>query len=102
MSAITAKSACTILVLTLLLPSSAWSSDLLKKGMNMLSTGKSGISTPSAGSSLTQGEMGDGLKEALRVGTGNVVSSWEQRTGSISTRTSTFPCPENWARCRRR
>ena len=51
MSKITVKSACTILVLALLLPSAAWSSDLLKKGMNMLSTGKSGISTPSAGSS---------------------------------------------------
>lgn len=62
-----------IALLLTLLPLSVWSSDLLSKGMGMLSGSGLGSSS-TAGSSLTQGEMGDGLKEALRVGTGNVVS----------------------------
>ena len=44
--------------------------DLLQKGLGMMTSGGSGSSS----GSLSQGEMGDGLKEALRVGTDAVVS----------------------------
>lgn len=52
-------------------------SSLLKQGLNLLSSSNSG----SGSGSLTQTEMGDGLKEALRVGTEAVVSQLGQTDG---------------------
>lgn len=61
--------------------------DLLKQGLGLLSTGGSGSG------SLTQGEMGDGLKEALRVGTEAVVSRLGRTDGFNADKAIHIPLP---------
>ena len=81
----TMLAAATLLLLT---ASSAWSqSSLLKQGLNMLSSGSS------SSSSLTQTEMGDGLKEALRVGTEAVVSQLGRTDGFYGDKAIHIPLP---------
>ena len=60
-------------------PAVAQFSDLLKKGQELLG-GSSGGSS-GALSSLSTGEIANGLKEALRVGSGRVVNQVGQRNG---------------------
>jgi hypothetical protein len=61
--------------------------DLLKQGLGLLSSGGSGSG------SLTQGEMGDGLKEALRVGTEAVVAQLGKTDGFNADKAIHIPLP---------
>jgi hypothetical protein len=64
--------------------------DLLQQGLKVLSSsGGSG----SGGGSLTQTEMGDGLKEALRVGTEAVVSQLGRPDGFYGDKAVHIPLP---------
>ena len=63
--------------------------DLLQKGLGLVT---SGGSSPAAGS-LTQGEMGDGLKEALRVGTETVVAQLGKTDGFNADKAIHIPLP---------
>ncbi len=63
--------------------------DLLQKGLELV---KPGGSSSSAGS-LTQGEMGDGLKEALRVGTETVVAQLGKTDGFNADKAIHIPLP---------
>ncbi len=84
----TTKTMLAAAALLLLTASSAWSqSSLLKQGLNMLSSGSS------SSSSLTQTEMGDGLKEALRVGTEAVVSQLGRTDGFYGDKAIHIPLP---------
>lgn len=62
-------------------------SNLLQQGLGLISSG--GSST----GSLTQGEMGDGLKEALRVGTEAVVSRLGKTDGFNTDKAIHIPLP---------
>ncbi len=62
-------------------------SNLLQQGLGLISSG--GSST----GSLTQGEMGDGLKEALRVGTDAVVSRLGKTDGFNTDKAIHIPLP---------
>ena len=62
-------------------------SNLLQQGLGLMSSG--GSST----GSLTQGEMGDGLKEALRVGTEAVVSRLGKTDGFNTDKAIHIPLP---------
>ena len=64
-------------------------SDLLQKGLGMMTSGGSGSSS----GSLSQGEMGDGLKEALRVGTDAVVSRLGKTDGFYGDKAIHIPLP---------
>jgi hypothetical protein len=64
-------------------------SDLLQKGLGLVT---SGGASPSSGS-LTQTEMGDGLKEALRVGTEAVVSRLGTTDGFNADKAIHIPLP---------
>ena len=67
-----------ILAAAVLMSATVWAqSNLLQQGLGLLSSGGSKTG------SLSQGEMGDGLKEALRVGTGNVVAKLAQTDGFV-------------------
>ena len=63
--------------------------DLLQKGLELV---KPSGSSSSAGS-LTQGEMGDGLKEALRVGTETVVAQLGKTDGFNADKAIHIPLP---------
>jgi len=66
---------------------SGWSQNkLLQQGLGMLSSG-------GGSSTLTQGEMGDGLKEALRVGTEAVVSRLGKTDGFNADKAIHIPLP---------
>ncbi len=54
-----------------------------------------------AASELTVGEIAEGLKEALRVGTGNVVANLGQRDGFFADQIAHIPLPENLQRPRK-
>lgn len=54
-------------------PATAQLGDMMKKGQDMLG-GSSGSARPGAGSGLSTGDIANGLKEALRVGSERVVS----------------------------
>lgn len=62
-------------------------SNLLQQGLGLMSSGGSGSG------SLTQGEMGDGLKEALRVGTEAVVSRLGKTDGFNTDKAIHIPLP---------
>ena len=64
-------------------------SDLLQKGLGLVTSGGSSAST----GSLTQGEMGDGLKEALRVGTESVVAQLGKTDGFNADKAIHIPLP---------
>ena len=84
----TTKTMLAAAALLLLTATSAWSqSSLLKQGLNMLSSGSS------SSGSLTQTEMGDGLKEALRVGTEAVVSQLGRTGGFYGDTAIHIPLP---------
>lgn len=61
--------------------------NLLQQGLGLMSSGSSGSG------SLTQGEMGDGLKEALRVGTDTVVSQLGKNDGFNADKAIHIPLP---------
>lgn len=61
--------------------------NLLQQGLGLMSSGGSGSG------SLTQGEMGDGLKEALRVGTEAVVSRLGKTDGFNTDKAIHIPLP---------
>ncbi|HCU68050.1 MAG TPA: DUF4197 domain-containing protein [Desulfomicrobium sp.] len=63
--------------------------DLLQKGLELV---KPSGSSSSAGS-LTQGEMGDGLKEALRIGTETVVAQLGKTDGFNGDKAIHIPLP---------
>jgi len=77
--------------LILICAAPAWSSDLLKQGLGLVTSGSS--LTSSSSSSLSQGEMGDGLKEALRVGTDAVVSQLGATDGFNADKAIHIPLP---------
>jgi hypothetical protein len=82
------KTAC-ILAALLVLATSGWTQNsLLQQGLGMVSAGGS-----SSSGSLSQGEMGDGLKEALRVGTGTVVSQLGKSDGFNADKAIHIPLP---------
>lgn len=80
---------CAVLAAALLLAtaSARAQSDLLQQGLGLLSSG----GTQSG--SLSQGEMGDGLKEALRMGTEAVVSRLGQTDGFFADQAIRIPLP---------
>ncbi len=61
--------------------------NLLQQGLGLLSSGGSQTG------SLSQGEMGDGLKEALRVGTEKVVANLGQTDGFYTDKAIHIPLP---------
>lgn len=61
--------------------------NLLQQGLGLMSSGSSGSG------SLSQGEMGDGLKEALRVGTDTVVSKLGKTDGFNTDKAIHIPLP---------
>ncbi len=83
------RSLCMAAILLLLGSTLAWSqNNLLKQGLGLLSSGSGG-----SASSLSQGEMGDGLKEALRVGTDAVVSRLGTTDGFYGDKAIHIPLP---------
>ena len=62
-----------LLALLFAIPAAAQLGDMLKKGQDMLG-GSSGGSSSGAAGALSTGDIAGGLKEALRVGSGRVVS----------------------------
>jgi len=89
----------TVVIITILPAVSFAKNKLLEQGMEMLNSGNSqpvsgASSTNAAGrSSLSQGEMGDGLKEALRIGTDTVVSKLGKTDGFNSDKNIHIPLP---------
>jgi hypothetical protein len=82
------KTAGVFALMLLLVSTSGWAqSNLLQQGLGLISSG--GAKT----GSLSQGEMGDGLKEALRVGTENVVAQLGQAGGFYSDKAIRIPLP---------
>jgi hypothetical protein len=82
------KTVCAFCILAMFCATSAPAqSDLLKQGLNMLSSGAS------SSGSLTQSEMGDGLKEALRVGTESVVAQLGRTDGFYGDKAIHIPLP---------
>jgi hypothetical protein len=82
------KSICMLIALILLATAGWTQNNLLQQGLGILSSGGS-----SSSSSLSQGEMGDGLKEALRVGTGAVVSQLGAKDGFNADKAIHIPLP---------
>jgi hypothetical protein len=79
---------CALVVALLLVAGSGWAqNNLLQQGLGLLSS--SGTQT----GSLSQGEMGDGLKEALRVGTEAVVSRLGKTDGFYGDKAIHIPLP---------
>lgn len=77
-----------LFVALLLVPATASAQNsLLQQGLGLLSQGGS------ATGSLSQGEMGDGLKEALRVGTETVVAQLGQTDGFNTDKAIHIPLP---------
>ncbi len=82
------KTICALAAALLLICSPGWAQDsLLQQGLGLLS------SSSSKTSSLSQGEMGAGLKEALRVGTENVVAQLGQTGGFYTDKAIHIPLP---------
>lgn len=82
------KTVCALVTALLLVAVSGWAqSNLLQQGLGLLSSGGS------QSSSLSQGEMGDGLKEALRVGTEAVVSRLGKADGFYGDKAIHIPLP---------
>lgn len=82
------KTVCALVAALLLVAVSGWAqSNLLQQGLGLLSSGGS------QSSSLSQGEMGDGLKEALRVGTEAVVSRLGKADGFYGDKAIHIPLP---------
>lgn len=70
--------------------------DLLKRGQDLLGTGGGAPATGGkAGSSLSPGEMGGGLKEALRVGTETVVAKLGKADGFNRDSAIHIPLPDS-------
>ncbi|SFJ93387.1 Protein of unknown function [Desulfomicrobium apsheronum] len=83
------KIVCALVTMLLLGSVSGWAQNsLLQQGLGLLSSGD-GAKT----GSLSQGEMGDGLKEALRVGTENVVAKLGQTDGFNTDEAIHIPLP---------
>ena len=79
---------CVLAAVLLLMSATVWAqSNLLQQGLGLLSSGGSKTG------SLSQGEMGDGLKEALRVGTENVVANLGQTDGFYTDKAIHIPLP---------
>lgn len=82
------KTICSLVAALLLATSTGWAqSNLLQQGLGLLSSGGTQAST------LSQGEMGNGLKEALRVGTEAVVSRLGQTDGFYGDKAIHIPLP---------
>jgi hypothetical protein len=82
------KTVCTLVAALLFTAATCWAqSNLLQQGLGLLSSGGT------QASSLSQGEMGNGLKEALRVGTEAVVSRLGQTDGFYGDKAIHIPLP---------
>lgn len=82
------KTICVLASMLLLMSTTIWAqNNLLQQGLGLLSSGGSTTG------SLTQGEMGDGLKEALRVGTEAVVARLGKTDGFNTDKAIHIPLP---------
>ncbi len=82
------KKVCILVAVLLLVSAQGWTqNNLLQQGLGLLSSG--GAKT----GSLSQGEMGDGLKEALRVGTEAVVAQLGKTDGFNTDKAIHIPLP---------
>lgn len=89
---------CSLLCLAVFLPQTAVALDWLKTGKDLLQSTTTAKS-PSL-SSLTDAEIGAGLKDALKVGAERVVSQLGQADGFNSDPKIHIPLPENFAKVR--